>query len=133
MNGLEVQAWKVDTYESVGQPAAREHPGAGVEEESPSRKAEFVQQHVHGRDRRVAAQVDFDRRGKPSQRPVIANLTYERRLRDPELERDQLHLVVGQGVLEQHDHRRVAPLAIPDETVDPPETVPEGDVYGIHH
>ena len=49
------------------------------------------------------------------------------------VERDQLHLVVGQGVLEQHDHRRVAPLAIPDETVDPPETVPEGDVYGIHH
>ena len=104
----------------------------GKEELSPGTPSSF-EQHVHGRQRGVTAQIHLDRRREPAQRPLIADAAHEGGLGDAELEGDLLEFVVGQGVLEQDDDRGIAPLALADERVNPPQSMPEGDVDGFHH
>ena len=73
----------------------------------------------------MPAEVDFDRRGEPPQRPLFADPSNKGCFRHAQFKRNLLKFVVQHGALQEDHHRGVPPSTRSRKRINPPQAVTE--------
>jgi hypothetical protein len=95
-------------------------------------RVQFVGQDVCGRQRGVTAEVHFDGRCEPPQRPRTTYGEEESRFGNAEFEGNLLEAFIREGAFQQDHDGGITTLIVTDERVDPPHAVAKGNVDVFH-